>query len=109
MDRKTLSIVSYITLIGWLVAYFQYKDKPKDPLVSYHLRQSLGIAILSIILSVAITVVVRMVPALWVLTWAQIVILVLWILGILNAANEKMQPVPVVGPMFENKFSFLDK
>ena len=109
MDRKTLSIVSYITLIGWLVAYFQYKHKPKDPLVNYHLRQSLGIAILSILVSVGITVVVRMMPALWVLTYAQLAVLLLWILGILNAANEKMQPVPVVGPMFENKFSFLDK
>lgn len=26
MDKKTLSIVSYLTIIGWLVSYFIYKQ-----------------------------------------------------------------------------------
>ncbi|NSL85294.1 DUF4870 domain-containing protein [Chitinophaga solisilvae] len=108
MDKKTLAIVSYITIIGWLIAYFQYKDKERDPFVIYHLKQSLGIAIISIILGVAINLVVSMVPALSVVVYANIAILVLWVLGILNALNGLKKPVPVVGPLFENKFAFLN-
>ncbi|SHL66756.1 Uncharacterized membrane protein [Chitinophaga jiangningensis] len=108
MDRKTLAIISYLSIIGWLIAYFQYKDKPKDHFVSYHLKQALGIAIISILLGVAINVVVSLVPALSVVVYANIAILILWIMGIINAYNGQMKPVPVAGPIFEGKFSFLN-
>ncbi|MGJ1197126.1 DUF4870 domain-containing protein [Sphingobacterium spiritivorum] len=108
MDRKTIAIISYITIIGWLIAYFQYKDKTKDAFVSYHLKQSLGITIISILLGLVLNIVVIAVPALAVLTYANIFILILWILGIVNAVKEEMKPVPVVGTIFEQKFSFLD-
>lgn len=107
MDKKTLAIISYITIIGWLIAFFQYKDKERDPFVTYHLKQSLGIAIISFILGAAINIVVRLVPSLSVVVYANIAILALWILGIINAVNGRRKPVPVVGPMFEDKFSFL--
>lgn len=108
MDRKTLAIVSYISIIGWLIAYFMYKDKQRDPFVAYHLKQSLGIAVISILLGVAINVVVGMVPALSVVVYANIAILVLWVLGIINALNGQKKPVPVVGQLFEQKFAFLN-
>jgi len=110
MDKKTLSIVSYITIIGWLIAYFSYKnDATKPSLVRYHLKQGLGIAIISILLSIVLTIIGKIVPTLAsILSLANIGILVLWILGIINAANEKETPVPVVGKMFEDKFAFLD-
>ncbi|MGJ1432455.1 DUF4870 domain-containing protein [Sphingobacterium spiritivorum] len=108
MDRKTTAIISYITIIGWLIAYFQYKDKTKDAFVNYHLKQSLGISIISILLGLVLNIVVIAVPALAVLTYANIFILILWILGIVNASKEEMKPVPVVGSIFEQKFSFLD-
>ena len=108
MDKKTLAIISYVTIVGWLVAYFQYRNKPKDHFVSYHLKQSLGIAIIGILFSAVLGVVVRLVPALSVLSYVNIAILVLWIIGILNAAREQTRPVPVVGPMFENRFVFLN-
>ncbi|SEW51826.1 import component protein [Chitinophaga arvensicola] len=107
MDKKTLAIVSYISLIGWLIAYFQFKNKARDPFVSYHLKQSLGIAIISTILGIVISIVVRMIPALSVVVYANIAILALWIPGIINAANGQKKPVPVVGSLFEDKFPFL--
>ena len=48
MNNKTLSIVSYITLIGWGIAYIIGKDKADD-LLKFHLKQSLGLVIFSII------------------------------------------------------------
>lgn len=106
MNNKTLSIVSYITFIGWLIAYFNGKEKA-DSLLKYHLRQALGLAIVSIIFNVVLTIVATIIPALSFLGIAGLVIVVLWIMGIINAANGAEKPTPLVGKMFENKFAFI--
>lgn len=106
MDNKTLSIVSYITLIGWLVSYFSGKDKA-DALLKYHLKQSLGLAIVSIILNVILAVIVSIVPSLAFLGLVGWVIIVFWVLGIINAANSALKPIPVFGKAFENSFAFI--
>lgn len=109
MNNKTLSIVSYISIIGWLISYFSYKDKsPKSPLVNYHLKQSLGVAVLGILFSIVINVVAMIVPSIaGILSLASIGILVLWIFGIINAINEAEKPVPLVGGLFVDKFNFI--
>lgn len=106
MNNKTLAIVSYITLIGWLIAYFAGKENA-DALLKYHLRQSLGLALISILVGIVLNIVVYLVPALSLLGLLSYVLLVFWILGIINAANGAMRPVPVFGKAFENKFSFI--
>ncbi|MDN5286887.1 MAG: import component protein [Mucilaginibacter sp.] len=106
MNNKTLSIVSYITLIGWLIAYFSGKDKA-DALLKYHLKQSLGLAIVSITLNIILRVIVSLVPSLAFLGMIGLVIAVFWILGIINAANSALKPVPVFGKAFENSFPFI--
>lgn len=106
MNNKTLSIISYITLIGWAIAFFSGKEKA-DPLLKYHLRQSLGLAIVSIILNVILSVIGVIVPSLSFLSMIGLVIFVLWVMGIINAANGAQKPVPVIGKMFEYKFSFI--
>ncbi|WP_142687343.1 DUF4870 domain-containing protein [Chitinophaga polysaccharea] len=107
MDKKTLAIISYITIIGWLIAFFRYKDKERDPFVTYHLKQSLGIAIISLILGSAINIIAHIIPSLSIIAYANIAILALWVAGIINAMSGRRKAVPVVGPMFGNKFSFL--
>ncbi len=109
MDKKTLSIVSYITIVGWLVAYFMYKDKAdKSSLEKFHLKQSLGLGIAGIVFSVAIQIIASIVPSIAsILSLASLLIVVLWVLGILNAANEKEEPLPVIGSMFVDKFDFI--
>jgi uncharacterized membrane protein len=109
MDKKTLSIVSYITIIGWVIAYVSYNNgTEKASLSRYHLKQSLGVGILGIIIGIIINVIAFMVPSLaTILSLASLVILVFWVFGIINAVNEQEKPVPVVGGMFENKFDFI--
>jgi uncharacterized membrane protein len=108
MNQKTLSILSYVTIIGWVIAYVKGKElQPKNDLVTYHLKQGLGFFILSIIVNVALSVVVFMVPALAVLNYLSLVLFILWVFGIINAVNEQKKPIPLIGGMFENKFSFL--
>ncbi len=108
MNNKTLSILSYITIFGWLIAYFNSKDlNPKSDLVTYHLRQGFGFFILSIIINITLTIVVSLVPALSFLNYVSLILLILWVFGVINAVNEQKKPIPVIGKMFENKFNFL--
>ena len=109
MDKKTLSIISYITIIGWIIAYVSYnKLENKPSLARFHLKQSLGIAILGILLSIALTIISVVVPTLAsILSLANLAIVILWILGIINASNEQETPVPVVGSIFTDKFNFI--
>lgn len=106
MNNKNLSIISYITLIGWFIAYFSGKDKA-DSLLKYHLRQSLGLMIISIIFNIIMRIIATAVPALSFLGIVGLLILVFWILGIINAANGAEKPIPVFGKMFEDKFAFI--
>ena len=106
MNNKTLSIVSYIIPIGWLISYFLGKDKA-DALLKYHLKQSLGLGIVSIALNVILGIIVRIMPSLAFLSIVGWVIIVFWILGIINAANSALKPIPVFGKAFENSFSFI--
>lgn len=107
MDKKTLSIVSYITIIGWLIAYFSYKDKTdKSSLEKFHLNQSLGLGILGIAYGIITNIIASIVPSIAViLTIGNIAIFVLWIIGIINASKEEEKPLPVIGSMFN--FSFI--
>lgn len=109
MNNKTLAIIAYLTIIGWIIAYIQYKDKTeRNPLVKYHLEQALGVFIFGILLSIAITIIAYMVPAIAaVLSFVSFVPLILLIFGMIAAANEARSPVPVIGKLFEHKFSFL--
>ncbi len=106
MNTKTLSIVCYVSLIGWAIAYYSGKDKA-DQLLRYHLRQSLGLAIVSVIFSIVLNTISAVVPALSFLGVLGLAITIFWVLGIINAVNGVQKPVPVFGKMFENKFSFI--
>jgi uncharacterized membrane protein len=110
MKNKNLAIVAYITLIGWVIAYLEFKKQDeKSPLVRYHLTQALGIYIFAIALSIVITIVATIIPSLGsILSIAGLLPLILLILGIISASNEALTPVPGIGKLFENKFSFLN-
>jgi len=108
MSAKTISIVSYITIIGWVIAYLQHKgSEQKSKLASYHLCQGLGVFIFAVILNIILSVVVRIVPSLaGILSLVGLLPLVLLIFGIITAANEAIKPVPLIGKFFEGKFNF---
>lgn len=108
MNNKTLALASYITFIGWLISYFSSKNgTPRPSLVCYHLKQSLGLFIFFFFFNVTVAILAAIVPTLSFLTYISIVFLVLMILGAINAYNEKETPLPFIGKMFEDKFSFI--
>lgn len=103
-EDKTTAIVSYLTLIGFIVAIIMHGSK-KTRLGAYHLRQSLGLMLTSIVVGVAATI-LAFIPFIgWlagVAAWVGI--LALWIMGLLAAVNGEQKPVPVLGIHFQQWF-----
>ena len=90
MNKKTTGIVAYLTVIGLIIA-FVAGDKEG---AKFHLNQALVLWIVGIvggILSV-IPLVGRIISAI-----ISIFCFVCMILGIINAVNEKEQPLPLIG------------
>jgi len=108
MSNKSMAMIGYITIIGWIISYLEYKKSTeKSALVKYHLGQSLGLIILSIVLSIVISVLVNFIPAISVVSMAlALLTLVLLLMGVIAASNEAIKPLPVVGKLFEGKFDF---
>tara|TARA_B100000795_G_scaffold104061_1_gene76756 strand:- start:28593 stop:28916 length:324 start_codon:yes stop_codon:yes gene_type:complete len=97
-NQKILAIVTYITLIGWIIAFMVNSTK-KNPLVTYHQRQALGIQLLYFGISVLITI--TGLVALQVLFFG---VLIFIIIGITNASKEQEKPLPILGEYFEDWF-----
>lgn len=78
-----------------------------DNFLKYHLRQSFGVMIASVVLNVVLNIVVKIVPALSFLGLVGLVILVLWIIGILNALKGESKPLPLIGEWSNKTFTFI--
>lgn len=99
-EDKTVAILSYITIIGFIVAIVMHGNK-KTKLGAFHLRQMLGVVVTSFCIGI-----VGIIPILgWlVLIVGMILLLVVWLVGLINAANGKMTPAPVLGQHFQKWF-----
>lgn len=108
MTNKSMAIIGYITIIGWVVSYLSYKKSTeRSALVNYHLGQSLGLIILSFVMGIALSILAMLVPALGVVSMVLgLLTFILLLLGIIAASNEAIKPLPVVGKLFEGKFDF---
>jgi uncharacterized membrane protein len=103
-NGKTAAIVSYITIIGWLISFFAL-NKPKTSFGSYHLRQSLLVHIFSLVLQVINWILVFTFPTLsLIVSLLGIGVLVFLILGIINAVNMEEKPLPLIGEKAEELF-----
>ena len=94
---KTIAIVAYLTIIGLVVALVLNNEK-KDLFAKYHIRQSLGLVLTSIALSL-----INVIPILgWIVSMVgAFVLLYMWVMGLLNAINGREKPVPILGEKYE--------
>ena len=106
MDNKTLSIISYIPIIGWLFSYFVGRDKA-DNFLKYHLKQSLALIIFALLFNIVFFVIVMIVPSLAFLGYIGYVVLALVVIGIINAVNDAEKPLPIIGNWAEKNISFI--
>lgn len=103
-EDKTVAILSYLTLIGFIVAVVLHGNK-KTRLGTYHLRQSLGLLITAVAVWV-LNIVLAFVP---IIGWLTIMVLwlglfFLWLMGLISAANGQKKPVPVLGEHYAKWF-----
>jgi uncharacterized membrane protein len=104
-NGKTTAIVSYITIIGWLIAYFAMHQSKKTSLGSYHLRQTLLLFICAIVYQIVVMIITMAVPAIGlVLSLVSLVFLVLWIMGLIAAINGEEKPMPLIGEKAQELF-----
>ena len=99
-EDKTVAILAYITLIGFIIAIVMHSSK-KTALGSFHLRQMLGIIVLGLASYILIFIPI--------LGWIAIAVLgicnlIMWIMGLVAAANGEMKPAPIFGPSFQKWF-----
>lgn len=109
-NGKTAAIISYLTIIGWLISYFAlYKDN-KTPLATYHLRQSLLLMLLALGYQFIRIMLLFVIPlSAWfmfsiILSILGIGFLVLWILGLIAAVNGEEKPMPLIGEKAQELF-----
>lgn len=101
-NRKTVAIIAYITLIGWIIALVMNNGN-KTALGSFHVRQSLGIICVAVVLSI-----INGVIGIWILSIiVNLALLVFWILGLISAVQGEMKPVPILGEQFQQWFKGL--
>jgi uncharacterized membrane protein len=110
MDAKTIAWLSYITLIGWIIALVQHSNATvKSTLSVFHLRQSFGLMVTYIacyVIGIIITVATLGfgIVLMWIL---YMIVLVLWILGLISAINGEEKPVPILGELYQQWFTFI--
>lgn len=101
-EPKTIGIISYLTLIGWIIALVMHNSNKSD-FGAFHIRQSLGLIILYIVVWIVnFVIAVAGIPYLgWLLL---LPVFVLWILGVVAAVQGEKKPVPVLGEHFQEWF-----
>ncbi len=106
-QSKTIAIISYLTVIGWIIAFImRQNEQPRNELSRFHLRQSFGINLLGFALSL-IQYVIYMLHLNFINNLLGLGIFILWILGLIAAIQGKFNPVPLVGKWFEEQFTFI--
>lgn len=97
---KTFAIVSYITLIGTLIAFFMNRDD-RNPFVSFHVRQALGLGLTWYILGYFVGGFDS-----WMISISfWVFFMALFIYGVVGAATGKENEVPILGPFYQKIFS----
>lgn len=94
-----MAIVAYIIFFIPLLT----KDKD-DPFVKYHVKQGLTLFLASVIVWMVVQV-VPIIGPLFIGPILNIAIIVLLVIGIMNAANGVEKPLPLIG-QFAKNFNF---
>ena len=104
---KTVAILSYITLIGLIVAFVMNgEQKNKSELGAFHLRQALGIYLTSFSMMIASFILVFIPIIGWIIAiliyLCYFGVFVFWILGLIGAVNGERKAVPLLGAFYQN-------
>ncbi len=95
-QQKVIATLAYVTLLGWLLAMMLYGHQ-KSEYVSFHLKQSLGLIITTALFSF-----------LPLIGWgANLVLVIIWFICLVNAALGNVFKVPLLGNIFQRHLDFI--
>lgn len=101
-EGKTTAIVAYFTLVGALIA-LSMNSEPKHAFARFHTRQAFGLHLFFLAFALFLSQ--------WFNTYAwyglYICYMVLWGYGFVGAITNKENSVPVLGPLFQKWFTFI--
>ena len=112
-NGKNVGIISYLSIIGWLIAYFAMHQNNKTEQGSYQLRQTLLFYIISFgfyivwgiifvpLLFTSLTLASIAVKLTWIIYLGMIV---LWVIGLIGAINGEKKPMPIIGDKAQTMF-----
>jgi len=104
--RRKLATISYLTPIGWLFSYIIYSKMNHSSLVSFHLKQSCGLNIISILIN-GIDLIFFNYKHPIEITYLYILFLVYMIIGIDYSTKGTTKPLPVFGQLLNRKLNFI--
>lgn len=101
--KSNMGAMAYLTVIGLIIA-FNANQENRNEFTSFHIRQSLGLAVTGIILCV-----LAFIPFVgWLIsTVGSIGVIILWLTGFMNALNHEKEAVPLLGNIYNHWFQNL--
>lgn len=98
-EGKTTAIISYLTIIGTIIALVLNANK-KNEFASFHIRQTVGFNLLSMVIvwligSLSASLLGKLV---------SLTLFVLWIIGLIGAIRGERKEMPVIGAYFQDWF-----
>ncbi|XLS27540.1 hypothetical protein ACJD0Z_10065 [Flavobacteriaceae bacterium M23B6Z8] len=101
-EGKTAAVVSYITIIGCIIAIFMNMDS-KNSFARFHIRQAFGIHIAFYGLGILVSQFNS-----WFISSAfYVFFIVLWVYGFVGAVQERKTSIPLLGASFQSWFKFI--
>ncbi|MEL4454506.1 hypothetical protein [Lutimonas vermicola] len=98
-EGKTIAIISYITVIGTLIAFIMNQNK-QNYFASFHIRQAIGIFVLGLL----VNFLQRYTDFGWLDMLLGIGVFILWIIGLIGAIQGEEKRVPLLGDQFQEWF-----
>ncbi|MBA3985615.1 MAG: hypothetical protein H0X63_03350 [Flavobacteriales bacterium] len=101
-QEKTIGLISYLTFVGMIIAYFMNKDL-KSTYATYHIKTMFGLVIL-LFISVVTQGNIHLVTG----EIIFVIAFVLWAIAIFHALQGKVVVFPYFSEKFQQWFTFLD-
>lgn len=98
-DGKTMAIISYITIIGTVIAFVMNQNR-HNYFASFHIRQALGIFLTGLV----VNFLQRYIDFDWVDLALSAGVFILWIIGLIGAIQGEEKRVPLLGDQFQEWF-----
>ena len=97
---KQKAIVSYLTIIGSVIAIFMNQEENRSEFASFHIRQALGIFLTFFLMGYPIGYFDN-----WMVSASfWIFIFILWVYGFITCLNNETKMVPFLGELFQKVF-----